>query len=157
MRAATLVLSIIVCQAVGLLGARWTAPQIAGWYATLRKPSFNPPNWVFGPVWTLLYLLMAIAVWRVMQLGPSPARNLALALFVLQLALNFAWTPLFFRFHLLRSALAEIVVVWLAIGATTVVFARVDAAAAWMMAPYWAWVTFATALNAGIAWLNPKA
>lgn len=157
MRAASLVILILLCQAVGLVGARWTMPQIQGWYAGLHKPGFNPPGWVFGPVWTLLYLLMAIAAWRVLQLAPSPARNTALALFAVQLVLNFLWTPLFFRYHLLRGALAEIIVMWLAIGATTLAFGRLDAAAAWLMAPYWAWVSYAAVLNAAIARLNPTA
>lgn len=157
MRAAALVICILLCEGVGLIGARWTATEIPAWYAGLQKPSFNPPNWIFGPVWTLLYLLMAIAVWRVLQLPASSERNLAVALFAVQLVLNFLWTPLFFRFHLLRGALAEIVLMWVAIGATTLAFYRLDVASAWMMAPYWAWVTFATALNAAIARLNPMA
>jgi tryptophan-rich sensory protein len=98
-------------------------------------------------VWTLLYALMAIAAWQVWLLAPSALRTWGLALFLVQLGLNFAWPWIFFRHHALGAALAEVVVLWAAIGATTLVFGRVAPVAAWLMAPYWAWVTFATALN----------
>lgn len=157
MRAASLVLLIVICQSVGLVGARWTMEAIPTWYAGLIKPSFNPPNWIFGPVWTTLYLLMAIAAWLVWRMPASSPRNTALALFALQLALNFLWTPLFFRFHMLRGALVEIVVLWMAIGVTTLQFAKLSPSAAWLMAPYLAWVTFASVLNGALARLNPRA
>jgi tryptophan-rich sensory protein len=102
---------------------------------------------VFGPVWTLLYALMAIAAWQVWLLAPSALRTWGLALFLAQLGLNFAWSWIFFRHHALGAALAEVVVLWAAIGATTLVFAKVAPVAAWLMTPYWAWVTFATVLN----------
>ena len=92
MRVASLVLWILVCQSVGFIGGRWTAPEIRGWYHGLRKPAFNPPSWVFGPVWTTLYLLMAIAAWRVAESAPSPLRTTAMLLFAVQLALNLAWS-----------------------------------------------------------------
>jgi benzodiazapine receptor len=155
MRAASLVLWIIVCQGVGLLGGRWTAPEIPTWYRGLRKPWFNPPGWVFAPVWTALYLLMAIAAWQVAETGYSPRRTAALLLFAAQLALNLAWSWIFFRRHAIRAALVEIVLMWLAIGAATVAFARIIPAAGWLMVPYWAWVSFAALLNAAIARLNP--
>jgi len=154
MRAATFIFFILLCQAVGLLGARWTAPEIAGWYRGLRKPAFNPPSWIFGPVWTLLYVLMAIAAWRVTQLPASMARTIALALFAIQLALNLFWTWIFFRCHRIAAALIELVFLWLAIAATTVGFAILDPLAAWLMAPYLAWTAFATLLNAAIRRLN---
>jgi benzodiazapine receptor len=156
MRAVSLVLCIILCQAVGLLGARWTAPEIPTWYRGLRKPSFNPPGWIFGPVWTLLYLLMAIAAWLVTGSAPTPQRSVAMVLFAVQLALNFAWTWFFFRRHALRAAFLEIVLMWLAIGATTLAFARISPLAAGLMVPYWAWVTFASLLNGAIVRLNPR-
>jgi translocator protein len=155
MRIATLIFWILLCQAVGLLGARWTVAEIPTWYATLHKPFFNPPNWIFGPVWTLLYLLMGIAAWLISQSAGSPQRNIAIGIFVLQLALNFLWTPIFFGRHAIRWALAEIILMWVFIGVTTLVFARIRTSAAWLMLPYWAWVTFATALNAALARLNP--
>jgi len=143
-----------VCFAVAGISGRWTAGEIPGWYRTLVRPSFAPPNWVFGPVWTLLYTLMAIAAWRVWLSAPSPQRTWGLALFVAQLGLNFAWSWIFFRKHAIGTALAEVVVLWAAIGATTLVFARVAPPAAWLMAPYWAWVTFASVLNGGFWRVN---
>jgi len=152
-----LILWIAVCLAVGGIGGRWTAPEIRGWYKTVRKPSFNPPNWIFGPVWTSLYVLMAIAVWLVSEAPVSSTRSVALALFLIQLALNLAWSWIFFRKHAIRSAALEVAVLWCAIGATTLVFSRLSITAAWLMAPYWAWVTFASVLNATIWRLNPNA
>jgi tryptophan-rich sensory protein len=105
-------------------------------------------------VWTLLYALMAIAAWRVWQAPPSPARSWALGLFLAQLTLNLAWSWIFFRQHGLGAAMVEIVFLWMAIAAATLVFSRVDLVAAWLMAPYLAWVTFACALNAGFWRLN---
>lgn len=153
MRVFLLVFWIVLCQAVGFLGARWTAPAIPSWYRGLRKPPFNPPAWVFGPVWTLLYLLMAIAAWRV-SLAESPLRTAALTLFAAQLALNLLWSWLFFRLHNVRAAFFELAALWLAIAATLGVFSQIDTPAAWLMAPYLAWVTFAAILNAAICKLN---
>jgi benzodiazapine receptor len=157
MRWVELVFWIVVCEGVGLLGGRWTGPEIPGWYRTLAKPSFNPPGWVFGPVWGTLYLLMAIAAWRVMAEQASELRTVGLGLFMLQLALNLAWSWIFFHRHAIGPAAIEVAALWCVIGATTVVFSRVSAGAAWLMAPYWAWVTFASVLNASIWRLNPAA
>lgn len=154
MRAATLVFWIVLCQAVGLAGARWTAPEIPGWYRGLRKPRFNPPGWIFGPVWTLLYVLMAIAAWRVTEAPASGLRMGALALFAVQLGLNLLWSWVFFRRHALGAALAELAMLWVAIAATTALFAQVDAPAAWLMTPYLAWTAFAALLNGAIWRLN---
>ena len=155
MRWLSLALWIIGCLAVGSLGGRWTGPEISGWYRTLTKPSFNPPSWVFGPVWTTLYILMAIATWLVAESPDSPLRTLGLTLFVSQLALNLAWSWIFFRKHALGPAAIEVAVLWCAIGATTILFIPVSTAAAWLMAPYWGWVTFASILNTAIWRLNP--
>lgn len=154
MRAFLLVLLILLCQGVGLLGGRWTAPEIRGWYATLRKPSFNPPPWVFAPVWTTLYLLMAIAAWRVTQAPGSALRGVGLALFGLQLVLNLLWSWIFFRRHAVGAALAELVLLWLTIVATAAVFAQVDEIACWLLTPYLAWTGFAAILNDAIRRLN---
>jgi translocator protein len=156
MRWLWLVLWIVGCLAVGGFGGRWTAPQIPGWYQTLTKPSFNPPGWIFGPVWTTLYILMAVAAWRVTESPESRLRTLGIALFVFQLALNLAWSWIFFHKHAIGMAAVEVALLWCAIGATTLVFSRVSASAAWLMAPYWAWVTFASILNAAIWRLNAK-
>ena len=156
MRWVWLVLWIVGCLAVGGIGGRWTAPEIPGWYRSLAKPSFNPPSWIFGPVWTTLYVLIAVAAWRVAASPESPLRSLGLTLFVFQLALNLAWSWIFFHKHAIGTAAVEVAVLWSAIGATTLVFSRVSASAAWLMVPYWAWVTFASILNAAIWRLNAK-
>ncbi len=146
---------ILACEGIGLLGGLWTGSEIPRWYRTLTKPSFNPPSWIFGPVWTTLYLLMAIAAWLVFNASASSARTLGLTLFLVQLALNLAWSWIFFRKHALGAAALEASILWCTIGATTVLFSQVSAPAAWLMAPYWAWVTFASVLNATIWHLNP--
>jgi len=145
---------IVLCFAVGGMAGAGTSGDVSGWYQTLARPSFAPPNWVFGPVWTLLYAMMAVAVWRVGMAAASPVRNWAIALFLVQLALNFAWPWIFFRAHALGAGLVEIVVLLLFIVATIWVFGRVSPLAARLMLPYLAWVAFATALNAGFWKLN---
>ena len=125
------------------------------WYATLRKPAWNPPGWIFGPVWTLLYILMGVAAWRVWRRGGFPAQRPALVPYLVQLALNAAWTPLFFGLHRPGLAFAEIILLWLAILWTMAAFARVDRVAAGLLAPYLAWVSFASVLNATLWRLNP--
>ena len=154
MRWLALVFWFVLCFGVAGLGGRWSAGEITGWYRTLARPTIAPPNWVFGPVWTLLYGLMAFAAWRVWLAPPSPARGWALGLFLVQLALNLAWTWIFFRQHALGAALIEVVILWAVIGATTVAFSRVGAGAGWLMAPYLAWVTFASVLNGAFWRLN---
>ncbi len=142
------------CLAVAALGGAVTAQSVGGWYQTLSKPAFNPPDQVFAPVWTVLYVMMAVAAWRVWRRREAPGRGRALALFAAQLALNLAWSVLFFGLQAVGAALVEILVLWLAILITTAAFARIDRAAAWLMVPYLAWVSFAVALNAAIWRLN---
>lgn len=140
---------------VGILAGLVTEPNVATWYPALTKPSFNPPNWVFAPVWTLLYALMAIAgwrVWRVTDFGGRP-----MLYWAAQLALNFAWSFIFFGAHQILAALIEIAVLWLMVLVTAIAFFRVDRLAGWLFVPYLAWVSFATALNAAIHHLNPAA
>lgn len=117
------------------------------WYATLKKPSWNPPDWIFGPVWSALYTMMAVAAWLVWQRGGFVAQRRPLALFLAQLGLNALWTPLFFGLHRPGLAFAEIVLLWVAIAATLAAFRRVNQAAAWLLAPYLVWVSFAAVLN----------
>jgi translocator protein len=155
MRWLSLALWTIGCLAVGGIGGFWTGPEIPGWYQTLTKPSFNPPSWVFAPVWTTLYILMAVAAWLITISAPSQLRTIGLALFAFQLALNLAWSWIFFREHAIGPAAIEVAVLWCAIGATMIVFSRVSITAAWLMAPYWSWVTFASILNATLWRLNP--
>jgi tryptophan-rich sensory protein len=126
--------------------------DMSGWYAQLRKPSWAPPPGVFGPVWTVLYLMMGLAAWGVWQ---RAGWTRALIPWTVQLVLNAAWTPIFFGLRQPGWAFADIVVLWLAIAATIAAFARVKVWTAWMMAPYLAWVTFAALLNFSIWRINP--
>jgi benzodiazapine receptor len=151
---------LLLCFAVAAIGAYSTTPAIPTWYAQLTKPSFNPPNWIFAPVWTTLYALMAIAAWLIWRTPAAQhtlqdsARLDALMAFDIQLGLNFLWTPVFFRFHQLLAAAVVIPLLWLAILLTIVLFWRVRPLAAALLLPYLAWVTFATALNLAILRLN---
>lgn len=126
----------------------------AGWYAELHKPAWNPPNWIFGPAWTLLYVLMAVAAWLVWCEGGWKRQRLPLGLFLLQWLLNALWTPLFFGLHRAGLAFAEIVLLWLALATTLGLFWHVRKAAGVLLVPYLAWVTFAAALNFTIWMLN---
>jgi tryptophan-rich sensory protein len=127
---------------------------VSGWYAEIAKPSWTPPGWLFGPVWTVLYVMMAAAAWLVWRTAGWPAARPALILFGVQLLLNAAWTPIFFGLHRPGLAFAEILALWAAIGATLVAFWRVFPAAALLLVPYWLWVSFASVLNCAIWRLN---
>jgi translocator protein len=142
---------VALCFVPALIGGFFGPDQ---WYASLQKPAWNPPGWVFGPVWTTLYLMMAIAAWLVWRRGGFSAQRVPLGLFLLQLALNAVWTPLFFGLHSPGLAFADIVLLWLAIAATIAVFSRVSRPAAGLLVPYLAWVTFAAALNFAIWRMN---
>ena len=150
---------LAACFLVAGVSSTFTIAAIPHWYAALNKPWFNPPNGIFAPVWTLLYALMAVAAWLVWkQTASSPPeaalRTAALRIFWLQLLLNFVWSWIFFRQHQLDAALLEIVVLWLAIVAATLLFMRVSGLAAGLMLPYVVWVAFATLLNFEIWRLN---
>lgn len=150
-----LLASLAIPQAVGILSGLATVRGVRDWYPGLVKPSFNPPSWVFAPVWTALYLAMGVAAWLVWQRGlETPGVRVALAAFLVQLALNGLWSILFFGLHSPALAFVEIVILWAAIGVTTVLFFRQAAAAGWLMAIYWAWVTFAAVLNFSLWRLN---
>lgn len=144
---------LAVVAAVALAGSTATLPNIPPWYAGLAKPSFTPPNAVFGPVWTVLYIMMAVAVWRV-GLTSGQSRRRAIGWFVLQLVLNALWSPVFFGLHAPLSGLVIILALLAALAATTVAFWRIDRVAGLLLAPYLAWVCYATALNAAIVTLN---
>ncbi|MFH1430669.1 MAG: TspO/MBR family protein [Candidatus Uhrbacteria bacterium] len=149
------IVAIVVAQLAGIVGALFTTPSIASWYAELERPALSPPNWVFGPVWTTLFLLMGVAaflVWR-RGLGRRDVR-LALGVFLLQLVLNTFWSVLFFGLHMPGAALIEIVVLWVAICATIGMFLRVSRPAAYLLSPYIVWVSFAAYLNYAIWTLN---
>jgi tryptophan-rich sensory protein len=124
------------------------------WYAMLSKPTWNPPSWVFGPVWTLLYIMMGVSAWLVWKEGGFAQQRKPLTLFLVQLVLNAIWTPLFFGAHELGIAFAEILLLWLAILATILAFRRVSTTAAWLLVPYLLWVSFASVLNATLWWMN---
>jgi translocator protein len=132
----------------------WSLGNSAGFYQSLQRPGWSPPAWVFGPVWTLLYTLMAVAAWLVWKRGGWRAQRTPLTLYVVQLALNAAWTPIFFGAHRIGLAAVEIVVLWLAIVLTLSAFARASRGAAWLLAPYLAWVSFAAALNFALWQMN---
>ncbi len=152
--AAALLGFAVLCLAVAAAGGAVTATSVGTWYAGLAKPAFNPPNWVFGPVWTALYLMMAFAGWRVWRRLRAREVRLALGAWALQLALNLGWSFVFFGARLIGAALAEIALLLAAILATAVLFWRIDRVAGALFVPYAAWVAFATALNAALWHLN---
>ena len=131
-----------------------TTPEIEGWYKTIEKPTWNPPDSVFGPVWTTLFVMMAVAAWLVWKPAGFTAATVPLTLFAVQLVLNVAWSWIFFGMHQPGWAFVEIVILWLAIMATTVAFFRKSTIAGSLMVPYLAWVSFASVLNFTIWQLN---
>ena len=150
----TLNICLIIPLAIGGISGFATATSINDWYVTLNKPSFNPPNYLFAPVWTCLYFLMGISLFLVWKSHKGRDRSNALLIFALQLILNFAWSFLFFKFNLPGVALVEIVLLWTNILMMIIFFSRVSKLAAFIQVPYLLWVTFATVLNAAIWFLN---
>lgn len=151
------ILVISTCLAVGYLSGMVTQDSVTTWYATLKKPFFNPPNWVFMPVWTLLYIAMGVAAARVWSKENETNYKVvrkALLFFIIQLALNALWTILFFGIKNPLLALVEIVLLWLMIYETYTQFKKIDAFSAKLLIPYLAWVSFASILNASVWWLN---
>lgn len=148
-------LAVLVSQLAGVIGSFFTFSEIPNWYAYLDKPFFNPPNWVFGPVWTTLYTLMGVALFLSCRYGkPAQKATTASYWFYAQLVVNTLWSIVFFGFHSLWGGLLVIVTLWLLIAQTMRLFAQVKPVAAWLLVPYLAWVSFATVLNLGIALLN---
>ncbi|NND97609.1 MAG: tryptophan-rich sensory protein [Pirellulaceae bacterium] len=146
-----LVFWIAVCFVAAAVGSQFLPGQ---WYDDLKKPSWTPPNWVFGPVWTVLYLMMAIAAWLVWCVSGWKNARGALIAFVIQLSLNAAWSWAFFGLHQPMLAMINIVVLWFAIATTIALFAKHRPVAAALLVPYILWVTYASTLNAGIWYLN---
>ncbi|WP_137283724.1 TspO/MBR family protein [Halorussus salinisoli] len=146
--------SIAVCELAGIVPSILTAEDVATWYPTLAKPAFTPPSWVFGPVWTTLYLLMGVALYLVWRSDRGRLRQVALAVFGVQLVLNAAWSLVFFGSQAVLGGLAVILALLAVILATIAAFARVDRRAAVLLVPYLLWVGFATALNFEIWRLN---
>lgn len=150
-----LLISLIVPQLAGALGVLFTPSMNNGWYTQLQKPPLNPPSWIFGPVWTLLYLLMGIALYLVWKEGTAQkAVRTALWIFAVQLVLNASWSLVFFGAQAPGWSLVIIVAMLIAIASTIWAFARVSKVAAWLLVPYIVWVSFATYLNAAIYIIN---
>lgn len=157
-----LLVALLAPLVVGYVGSIFTTPTIPVWYATLAKPALNPPAWVFGPVWTLLYLLMGIAFYLVWHNHTDILKNTridrvrrwGMGLWAVQLMLNLGWSVIFFKNHNIGGALIEIIFLWAAILTTIILFRKVSKKAAWLMLPYLVWVTFAAYLNYSIFVLN---
>lgn len=145
---------LAVCFAVAGLGGAATVPEIPNWYQKLAKPSWTPPRWLFGPVWTVLYIFMAVAAWLVWKRAGWQESKGALTVFAIHLALNLAWSFIFFKYHQTGLAFAEIVLLWIAIVVTMAKFAPISMVAALLFVPYLIWVTYASALNFAIWRMN---
>jgi len=147
-------LAVVICNAVGASPALVTATGSGSWYDTLAQPALAPPNWVFGPVWTLLFTLLGVAAYLVLRDGAGRQRTVAFGLFVAQYVLNVAWTLVFFGGQDVAGGLAVIAALWVLIAATLAAFARVRRVAGVLLVPYLAWVSFAAYLNYGFWVLN---
>ena len=147
-------ISILLPLSLGAIAGMFTSQSVPEWYATLNRPSFNPPNWIFGPVWTTLYILMGISFFLIWKQEASKERNRAILFFMLQLLLNFAWSFIFFYFNMIGLALFEIILLWISIVLMLVVFYKIKPIASYINIPYLLWVTFATVLNASYYFLN---
>lgn len=147
--------SLLIPLAVGAIAGFFTSKAIPDWYAQLNKPWFNPPNWIFGPVWTTLYILMGISMWLVWKSNTSETvKQPALYFFAVQLVLNFFWSIIFFKQEQIGWALVEIGMLWIFILITIFAFSKIDARASWLLVPYISWVSFAAILNYSIWTLN---
>jgi tryptophan-rich sensory protein len=149
------IISLLFPLVIGMLSSYFTVQSIGTWYVTIKKPWFNPPSWIFAPVWTLLYILMGIAfylVWNSQAI--AKLKNQAMIIFLIQLGLNFIWSYLFFYKAQPGWALVDILLMWVAIFTTILFFGRVSSTAAWLLVPYICWVSFATVLNYSIWRLN---
>lgn len=149
-------LVVSTCLLVGFLSSMVTLESITTWYPTIKKPVFNPPNWIFAPVWTSIYIMIGVAggmIWNKLESNEKAVKK-AFGFFVIQLGLNALWSYLFFGLHNPLLALIEIILLWLMIFETYNQFKRIDKIAGYLFIPYIAWVSFATILNASIWWLN---
>jgi tryptophan-rich sensory protein len=150
-----MLLSIAICYSAGAIGSIFTVQAIPTWYSTLNKPSFNPPSWVFAPVWTLLYIMMGLSAYRIWEQGWHQKKiKIALIFFAVQLVLNASWSVIFFGWHNPGLALINIILLWLGIVICVVRFYRIDKWASYLLLPYLVWVSFATLLNYNIWILN---
>lgn len=149
-----LLLCILTMLLIGGLAGFATSTSINGWYTSINKPSFNPPNYLFGPVWTTLYILMGVSLYLILQSESSELRKKAIAIFSIQLFLNFCWSFIFFNFQMLGLAFVEIILMWICILTTIVVFFKINKTAGLIQIPYLLWVSFASVLNGSIWYLN---
>ncbi|MGC9113644.1 MAG: TspO/MBR family protein [Candidatus Micrarchaeia archaeon] len=151
-----LFVSLLACLGAGFVGSVFTIPAITGWYAAINKPWFTPPDWLFGPAWTFLFILMAFALFFVWRKGFAEKNvKTAVALFALQLVLNVLWSLAFFGLQSPALGFAVIIALWLSIFATITYFRKVSRSAGLLLAPYIAWVSFAACLNLAVWMLNP--
>lgn len=144
---------VVLCEGIGIIGGIASSKSVGTWYQSLRKPSFNPPAGAFAPVWTILYLLMALSAWIACS---EPQSGVAASIFIVQLSLNFMWSMVFFRYRNPRLALAALLALDIAIVLTMGIFFAFSAMAGWLMLPYLTWCLFATFLNEEIVRLNPR-
>jgi translocator protein len=149
-----LAISLLLPLSAGAVAGMFTSQAVPTWYALLSRPSFNPPIWVFGPVWTSLYILLGISFFLVWKEEASKERNLATKVFSIQMLLNFAWSYIFFYFNLIGVTLIEIVLLWISIAFMILLFYKIRPFGAYLNIPYLLWVSFATILNAGYCFLN---
>lgn len=148
-------IAVVVCELAAVVGSLFTVPSVGSWFASLVRAPLAPPNWLFGPVWTTLYLMMGVAAGLVWSHGLKKREvKIALGIFAGQLLLNVLWSAIFFGLHKLGVAFAEILTLWVAIVATILAFRKISRPASWLLYPYLAWVSFASYLNFAIWWLN---
>ena len=151
----SLIVCVIICLAVGGLAGFATQSSVTTWFTTLNKPFFNPPSWLFGPVWTTLYILMGVALWLVWNAPEThPQRKNGIIIFAIQLIFNFLWSFLFFGMRNPLFALFDIVLMLITITLTIIIFRKINTKTTPLLVPYLAWVSFATLLNVSIWWLN---
>lgn len=149
-----LTISLLMPLSVGAVAGMFTSQAVPTWYASLNRPSFSPPNWVFGPVWTSLYILLGLSFFLIWKENPSKQRNYAIIVFSIQMLLNFAWSFIFFYFNMIGAALIEIILLWFSIVAMIHLSYKIIPIAAYLNIPYLLWVSFAAILNAGYYFLN---
>ena len=149
-----LIVSLALPLTLGAIAGLFTAEAVPEWFSSLNKPWFSPPNWLFGPVWSTLYIVLGISLFLVWKEVASKERNIAIVLFMIQIILNFGWSFLFFYFKTLGFALIEIIILWISIVTMIILFRRINKLAAYTNIPYLIWVSFATALNTSYFLLN---
>lgn len=150
-----LAISVIICQVAGLSSAFFTMPAVDSWYQTINKPFFTPPNWIFAPVWVLLFLFMGVSLFFVWRAEPKDGdKKIAVAVFTFQFVLNVLWSFMFFGLRSFLGGFIEIIALWIMILFTMATFSKISKTATYLLVPYIIWVTFAAVLNFTIMWIN---